>query len=185
MTQFALHASGTAMTRRAFGVGLAGILVLQRSANVAAGSRLSSAPQPHEPSSVTPEAVDEGNTVDADIRDVLARPWKYEDQLVRFRGTVEEMRVAPDGQGFPVGNEEDGTTLFRTQMVMDADLPDGETENILVVSDTDPEEVHKDVYIEVVATFGGTHIEDARGGGYWEWPFFVGRSVEPTIEPER
>lgn len=150
----------------------------------AASTQLRSSPEHHEPVVSTPEMVDQQDIVEADVRDVLARPWKFQDQLVRFHGTVEEMRVAPPREGYRTGSDKVGFTFFRTQMLIEAEFNDGNSEDVLVVINVDPEKIHKDRYVEVVATHAGEHIEEARGGGYWQWPYFVAISVDPETRPE-
>jgi hypothetical protein len=173
------------MNRRQFAAVVIGAtLIGLPGARVYANTQLESDPQPHTSDIATPSATPPDAT-DVDIRDVFARPWKYQDTAIRFAGIVHEMRVAPPGQGYPTGDEDTGTSIFRTQMLVEVAFPQGSLERVLVVSDIDPDDVHRGVYVEIVAVHGGNHREEDSGGGFWEWPLFIAISIEPVPEPEQ
>lgn len=119
-----------------------------------------------------------------DIRSAFARPWQYEDVLLQFNGVIVEMRVAPPGEGYPVG-EPNKQILVRSQLLVDAEFEDGNDERILVGYDDDPEDFHQDDRVRVTCQFGGMHEEElVERGGYWHWPFVIATQIEEAAPPD-
>ncbi len=161
---------GASLAGAAFGLGGPG-------AALGGDYYLTSEPKLHEATPAPPVA--EAAIEHDDVREVLARPWKYEEVAITFTGVIVELRVAPPGEGYPCG--EDGS-LYRSQLLMTAQYADGESERLLIAFDADPVGIHKDNRIDVVAVFGGMHREPAEGGGYWEWPLFIASAI--ALAPE-
>lgn len=168
------------MNRRRLLIGSGAVAALWALPTVA-DNYLESDPQPHTSDPATPAPDIEVST--DDVRDVMARPWQYEDALVQFVGVIVEIRVAPPDQGYPVGEDPEDQVPFRTQILVSAEHDDGNSELFLVALDHDPVGIHKDHRVRVVASFVGTHRELFDDGlTFWDWPLFVAVSVE--LEPE-
>lgn len=144
----------------------------------AASDYLDSEEQPLEECMATPDESLE--VVDEDLRNVLARPWMYEDRLIQFSALIDEMRVGSPGNGFRTGDE-DAKETYRTQCLTTVTFPDANEETVLVVFNDDVPDIHQDDTVMVTGTFGGEHWEDA-GGGYWDWPFVVAVKIE-KVDP--
>ncbi len=165
------------MNRRVFLIGSAASAIGSWT-RTAASDYLDSEEQPLEKSMATPNASSE--VVNEDLRNVLARPWMFEDKLIRFTAIIDEMRVGSPGNGFRTGDE-DSEETYRTQLLTTVTFPDDNEETVLIVINEDVPDVHQDDTVMVTGRFGGEHREEA-GGGYWEWPYVVAVRIE-KVDP--
>ncbi len=111
-----------------------------------------------------------------DVRDLWVKPWALGDKWARFRGVVEQIRVAPPGEGFEIGADP-VIGVFRSQMLVAVDLPNDESETILVVINSEVSGIYADDSVEIVGKAAGRHDEPA-GGGIWPFYVVIANSIE-------
>ncbi len=169
------------MNRRRFLIaGAASITIIWVGAVVVAQSDQLTSPSSYsEEPPATPEA--SPAIYSGDIRDLWVKPWKFEDQWVSFRGVAEQVRVAPPGEGFKVGTDSD-FSYFRSQVVVEVDVPGDERETLLVVINADMSGIYDGDTVEVVAKPAGRHQEPAGGSGYWPFDVVVANTIK-KVDP--
>lgn len=152
------------------------VLAIGASMALAQDDKLSSDPSPVLQNPATPQA--DPSIYSGDVRDLWVKPWVFDDSWAQFSGEINQIRVAPPGYGFPVGNDSTTVAYFRTQIVMDVKVPGNKKEEVLVVINADVPNVYEGDMVIVVGKPSGEHAEEVRvGGGYWPFNVVVANSV--------
>lgn len=163
------------MNRRQFAVSsVAGLAGFTYAVHAIAQDKLATESQPTHRLPATP--VSAPTIYDGDIRDMWARPWVFENVFAQFQGVVEQIRVAPPGEGFLTG-EEGSEDLYRSQVTLTLGIDGLESDQVLAAIHIDIIDIYPGDTVEVIGKPQGMHIEPARGGGYWPYLLVIANSI--------
>lgn len=108
-----------------------------------------------------------------EVRDIQTRPWSLADTKFAIEGVVGFIFVHEEGEGQELGDEEDYRDTFRTNFPLTYDLPNGETDVIVVGYHDDPVGVYEGDAVVVGGQVVGTYTGETEAGNQDVWPFMV------------
>jgi hypothetical protein len=116
-----------------------------------------------------------------DVRDIWSRPWSLESEPFSIVGEVSWIRVAPEGDEHPVGDES-----YRTVIALDLLLPNVDNDTVIVGDDSDPVGINDGDTITVGGVLVGEYEGTARNGREWAWPLMAADYItegDPAATP--
>ncbi len=108
-----------------------------------------------------------------EIRDIQSRPWSLTDTKFSIEGTVVYIFVYEEGQGVELGDEEEYRDLFRTNLGLSFELPDGDTDVMDIGYYFDPVDVYEGDVVIVGGELVGTATGQNSAGNQQVWPFMI------------
>jgi hypothetical protein len=112
-------------------------------------------------------------------RDIWVRPWALTDRPFSIMAEIESIRVAREGYGFTVGDDDAYRDTYRTMIGARISLANGDAEQMLIMIDADVPDVYEGDVITTGGVLVGTETLKNMLGGDVTVPLFVADYVTP------